>query len=181
MTHPQLEAALAKADAFIAKYPTVCQYEKLKEIETKTGYSKVYFFLLVVLSLSGLTYAVGGLKLVSDLISFVYPAYASFKAIDSGMPGDDTQWLTYWILFGGMSIIENTLTFVTEWIPFYFPIKLAFFVWLYHPHFLGAGLVYTKFLRPVLAPYIDSLKKNPQSPAVSMSNLVGEQADKKDM
>ena len=29
MTHPQLEAALAKADAFIAKYPTVCQYGEL--------------------------------------------------------------------------------------------------------------------------------------------------------
>merc|ERR1712226_766043 len=101
-------------------------YEKLKELETKTGYSKVYFFLLIVLSLGGLTYAVGGLKLVSDLISFVYPAYASFKAIDSGMPGDDTQWLTYWILFGGMSIIENTLPILTEWIPLYFPISSPF-------------------------------------------------------
>jgi len=121
---------------------------------------------------------VGGMKLISDVATFVYPAYASFKAIDGGLPGDDTQWLTYWVIFASMNIIESAMPFVTMWIPLYFPVKLAFFIWLYHPQFLGAGLVYTKILRPYMGPYLEGMKKNPQSPGVSVSSLV--QEDKKD-
>jgi receptor expression-enhancing protein 5/6 len=59
----------------------------------------VYFFFLIILSLGTVLFALGGAKLVSDLVGFVYPAYASFKAIDSADPNDDTQWLTYWVVF----------------------------------------------------------------------------------
>ena len=96
----------------------------------------------------------GGAKLLSDLLGFIYPAYASFKAIDSADPNDDTQWLTYWVVFACFSIVESALTFVVSWIPFYFFVKLAFLVWLYHPSTLGAVVVYGQVVRPFVMPYI---------------------------
>mmetsp|Transcript_58 Transcript_58/g.45 ORF Transcript_58/g.45 Transcript_58/m.45 type:complete len:151 (-) Transcript_58:110-562(-) len=141
----------------MAKYPTVSQYEKLKEIEKKTGYSKVYFFLLAIPVISTIVYTLGGAKLVTDLVSFVYPAYMSFKAIDSSNVGDDTQWLTYWVVFSFFTIIESIAGFLTDFIPFYFPLKVSFFIWLYHPKFLGAGMVYSQAIKPFVMPYLNSM------------------------
>uniref|UniRef100_A0A7S2HJA8 Receptor expression-enhancing protein n=1 Tax=Helicotheca tamesis TaxID=374047 RepID=A0A7S2HJA8_9STRA len=161
MTHPQLQEALDKIDAFLAKYPSLSQYEHLKELEKKTGYNRVYFFLLFSALLSAITFLLGGAKLVTDLVSFVYPAYMSFKAIDSGSPTEDTQWLTYWVVFGFFSIFEGTLTFLVEMIPFYFMIKVGFFIWLYHPKFLGAALVYSQVIKPAIVPYLDGAGTKP--------------------
>ena len=129
----------------------------MKEIETKTGYDKVYFFFLFCGLFGSILFLLGGAKLVSDLVSFIYPAYMSFKAIDSKDPTDDTQWLTYWVVFAFVSIIENVAVFAVEYIPFYFALKLAFFIWLYHPKFMGAGLVYTQVIKPFVLPYVKAL------------------------
>jgi receptor expression-enhancing protein 5/6 len=134
--------------------PHVVFQGRFKEIEEKTGYSKVYFFVLSFFTLVSLLLTVGGVKLLSDLVAFLYPAYASFKAIDSGKPEDDAQWLTYWVVFSFFSVIENSLWFIVGWIPMYFVLKISFFLWLYHPSFLGAGLVYQQVLRPIVLPYV---------------------------
>lgn len=159
MTHPQIDAALTKTDQFISRYPSLFQYDKLQELETKTGYSKVYFFFSIVLAFASIVFLLGGAKLVTDLVSFVYPAYMSFKAIDSGDPEADTQWLTYWVVYGFCSIVESIASFIIGWIPMYFVFKVSFFVWLYHPSFLGAGVVYTNVLRPIVMPYVESVTK----------------------
>lgn len=163
---PQVEAAISKIDAFIARYPTICQYERLKEIEKKTSYSKVYFFLAFCSLIAICLFFIGGAKLVTDLVSFVYPAYQSFKAIDSSDTTDDTQWLTYWVVFAFVTIIENVFVFVADVIPGYFIMKVGFFIWLYHPKFLGAGLIYTQAIKPVIVPYLGNAR-TPPSPSSS--------------
>jgi TB2/DP1, HVA22 family len=75
----------------------------------------------------GLLTWVGGSKLLVDLLGFVYPAYMSFKSMDTNS-GDDTQWLTYWICFSALSIVETMLAFVTALIPMYFWIKIGIIV-----------------------------------------------------
>lgn len=162
---PQVIAAIEKVDAFMAKYPTVTQYEKLKDIEKQTGYSKVYAFLLSVTVISSVIYCLGGPKLVTDLVSFIYPAYMSFKAIDSSDPSDDTQWLTYWVVYSFISIFESVCGFLTEFIPFYFFLKVFFFIWLYHPKFMGAGLVYSQVVKPFVMPHLNALHKKSTEPA----------------
>lgn len=137
--------------------------EKLKQLEEKTGYSKVYFFFLISSVISAILFFAGGMRLISDIVSFLYPAYMSFKAIDSEDPTDDTQWLTYWVVFAFFSIVEGCAEFITLWIPFYFIIKCAFFVWLYHPKFLGAGLVYTQVIKPIVMPYVTVFLSSPST------------------
>lgn len=121
--------------------------DRLRDLEKKTGQPKVYFFAAGVTFLVSLIYGLGGMKLVSDILCFAYPAYMSFKAIESADTVDDTQWLTYWVVFAFFSICENVMSFLVAFIPFFFVIKLSFFAWLYHPKFMGAGLVYKQVIK----------------------------------
>jgi len=150
---------IQRVDTFMAGYPTVCQYDRLRDLEKKTGQPKAFFFIGAVTLLSTIFYALGGWKLISDIFAFAYPAYMSFKAIDSTDPTDDTQWLTYWVVFAMFSIVENVMSFLVTWIPFYFMIKCAFFAWLYHPKFMGAGLVYKQVIKPFVMPYLQALEE----------------------
>ena len=99
------------------------------------------------------------MKLVSDLLAFAYPAYMSFKAIESTDLTDDTQWLTYWVVFALFSIVESVMDFLVMWIPFYYLIKVSFFAWLYHPKFMGAGLVYKQVIKPFVMPYFHAFEQ----------------------
>jgi receptor expression-enhancing protein 5/6 len=103
----------------------------LKELETTTGYPAAWFFAASFLFLSALVTVVGGAKLLVDIVGFVYPAYMSFKSMDSGTTatsGDDTQWLTYWVVFSFLTILESVFGFVVMLIPFYFWIKIGILV-----------------------------------------------------
>lgn len=88
--------------------------ERFKELEKKTGHSKVYFFLGACLLLFGIVYFAGGLKLITDLVGFLYPAYMSFKSMESagGLPDEATQWLTYWVVFSSLTVFEQVFTFL---------------------------------------------------------------------
>merc|ERR1719273_2621353 len=155
MDNPKVKEAIQKADEFIQKYPNLFQYSTLKKLEDQTGYSKVYFLLVIIVTIFIFIYGAGGSKLISDLVCFVYPAYMSFKAIDSQQIEDDMQWLTYWIVFSTMAILETTnVKYLFEYVPFYFFLKIAFMIWLYHPKYQGAIVVYSQVLRPLVLPYI---------------------------
>ena len=83
---------------------------------------------------------VGGAKLLVDIVGFVYPAYMSFKSMDSGSAalanGDDTQWLTYWVVFSFLTILESVFGFLVMLIPFYFWIKIGILVVCHDVKFL---------------------------------------------
>jgi receptor expression-enhancing protein 5/6 len=128
--------------------------DQLKKIEDKTGYPKAFFFLAIALVGSGILTLVGGAKLMVDLTGFVYPAYMSFKSMDSGSQ-DDTQWLTYWVVFSFLSIVESLMGFLVVLIPFYFWIKIGIIVWMYYPATRGAQVIYDQALRPLLLPYLE--------------------------
>ena len=127
--------------------PTLLHADRLRDLEKKTGQPKAYLFFAFVSLLTTIVMSIGGSKLLSDIFAFVYPAYMSFKAIDSSDASDDTQWLTYWVVFASFAVTESIMTFITAWIPFYYIIKSAFFMWLYHPKFMGAGLVYKQIIK----------------------------------
>merc|ERR1711966_109785 len=95
-----LEQASQKVDDFLASYPSLCQYDTLRELEKKTGQPKAYFFFAAVSLISAVVYGLGGMKLGSDL-----PAFMSLKAIDTPEHADDIQWLTYWVVFAIFSIL----------------------------------------------------------------------------
>eukprot|EP00536_Pseudo-nitzschia_multiseries_P015275 jgi/Psemu1/298961/fgenesh1_pm.849_\ len=153
----KIEPVVKKIDGFIAKYPAVTQYERFKDLEEKTGYPKALFFLASCSLVMILVLVTGGMKLASNLIGFLYPAYMSFKALDGGkgVDGDATQWMMYWIIFCSVNLVDETFSFVSSSIPMYYFIKISLTVWLYHPKTTGAQIIYSSGVRPYLMPMMD--------------------------
>lgn len=52
---------------------------------------------------------------------------ASIKAIESTAKEDDTQWLTYWVVYGLFSVVESISDALLFWFPFYYMSKVGSF------------------------------------------------------
>lgn len=94
--------------------------------------------------------AVRSYGLSGPIMMLLYPLYASIMAIESPYKEDDQQWLTYWVLYSIVSLVELAAWPVIAWIPFYSTAKLLIASWLVLPQFRGGIILYEKFVRPYL-------------------------------
>jgi len=94
-----------------------------------------------------------GSDFVTALIGFLYPAYMSFKALESPEAEDDIQWLTYWVVFVLLNFLDSVLGMVLSLIPLYHLAKLVLYVYLFYPKSKGATVIYNSFIRPLLKKY----------------------------
>ncbi len=105
-----------------------------EKIGVKPGVLVSSTILVIILLVA---FGLGGRFIVST-VGFLYPAYRSFKAIESDDHDDDTQWLTYWVVYAFFTVFDD----LTEWIlgilPFYHLIKLLFYIWMFWPSTNGA-------------------------------------------
>jgi receptor expression-enhancing protein 5/6 len=91
-----------------------------------------------------------GVNFFVNLLGVVYPAYMSFKALESEGHADDKQWLCYWVVFGVFTTTDTLTDSLLCWVPFYQPTKLLMLLFLAWPETRGAQLVYDRFLQPFL-------------------------------
>merc|ERR1712190_89779 len=68
-----------------------------------------------------------GMRAVVYCVGFVYPTYRSVLAIQTPDADDDKKWLTYWVVYGSITTLDNVFTFITCWIPFWECVKLLLF------------------------------------------------------
>ena len=102
-----------------------------------------------------------GASIVANFIGVMYPAFQSFKALESPNSDDDKKWLTYWLVFSAFSIMDHFAAMVLTYVPFYYIFKLCFLVYLFHPMTDGAVVIYSRYLYPTYKKYeknIDNLK-----------------------
>ncbi len=108
-------------------------------------------------------FLLGGAHFIIDLVAYLYPAYASVRAIETDETDDDTQWLTYWLVFSLFKMIEGVADSLLQYIPLYMVAKCAFLVWCFHPSFNGATVCYQAFIRPQIAPLLGHLEEKKDS------------------
>ena len=82
------------------------RFESLTRLAAQLGVKRAYLGGGLLLGALLFLFVGVGAQLFSSLVGFAFPAYASFKAIESPGKDDDTQWLTYWVVFAVFSLLE---------------------------------------------------------------------------
>ena len=70
----------------------------LNTVADKTNVKKEILAVIAVLLPVLLMISLGGAHFIIDLVAYLYPAYASVKAIETDDPEDDTMWYVTYIL-----------------------------------------------------------------------------------
>ncbi|KAI8085774.1 TB2/DP1, HVA22 family-domain-containing protein [Gilbertella persicaria] len=146
-----LDILKSKADIYLNQLDKeLSKIDYINKLEKQTGLRKSYLAVGVTAVVLTMVLLDLGAKLVTNAIAWIYPAYASFKAIESPSTEDDTQWLTYWTVVGFAQMIEYFSDILLYWFPFYYTFKVVFILWLILPQFKGAHIAYVCVLRPFL-------------------------------
>ncbi|EGV99505.1 Receptor expression-enhancing protein 6, partial [Cricetulus griseus] len=124
--------------------------EALGALEARTGVEKRYLAAGALALLSLYLLFGYGAALLCNVIGFVYPAYASVKAIESPNKEDDTVWLTYWVVYALFGLVEFFSDLLLFWFPFYYAGKCAFLLFCMSPGpWNGALILYHRVIRPL--------------------------------
>lgn len=90
---------------------------------------------------------------LSNTVCFLYPAYASYKALSlppSTLESERAleRWLMYWAVVGSWTAIEAAIGWCFTWVPFYNIIKSLVFAYLALPQSEGSSYIYRAHLAP---------------------------------
>ncbi|KAM0277622.1 hypothetical protein ACHAQH_005650 [Verticillium albo-atrum] len=88
--------------------------------------------------------------LLSSIASFLFPLFASYKALKTSDPAQLTPWLMYWVVLACVLLAESWTEWFLCWIPFYAYIRLFFLLYLVLPQTQGARLLYETYVHPFL-------------------------------
>lgn len=96
--------------------------------------------------------------MLSNIAGFIVPGYLSLQALATSSTADDTQLLTYWVVFAFLNVIEFWSKAILYWIPFYWFMKTIFLLYLALPQFGGAEIVYQTIVKPFADKYVLTAK-----------------------
>jgi receptor expression-enhancing protein 5/6 len=168
---------LKKIDALLGHFEFVVKLEKQTHLrKSHMLLGLLSFMALVVLWQSGWS-------AVCNAVGFFYPVYASFKALRTEEADDDTEWLTYWVVYGSFIFSEDFFDFLVpeslEWTGFvYYMLKIAFLLWLMLPQTRGAGKVFQYIVEPIVSRFEVHIDKN-LNKVVRGANVIYEEGQKK--
>lgn len=94
-----------------------------------------------------------GQTYITQLIAVLYPAFMSFLTLESDTETMNKQWLTYWVVYGAFSIVDQFAGFILSFIPFYYFLKVGFLVWCMHPATQGSTIIYDTYILPTYSQY----------------------------
>jgi len=156
--------SLHKLTAFLDK---IGPLEALKE---KTGVPSLYLGLGLFILFSAITIKLAGFAAFCNFVGLVYPAYMSFKTIESEtvLEGDlfiededeHIHWLMYWAVYGTFHVAETIASSVFFRIPYYHAFKFALLVWCFLPQTRGSVKVYNTVFRPLLKKHQDNIEQH---------------------
>ncbi|EPQ51771.1 hypothetical protein GLOTRDRAFT_65359 [Gloeophyllum trabeum ATCC 11539] len=89
-------------------------------------------------------------RLISSVSAFLYPGYASFKTLSQRPASEEEleRWLMYWSVLGCIVGVEYVAEWLISWLPFYYPIKTLFLLYLALPQTQGSSYLYLHHIKP---------------------------------
>ncbi|KAI9303770.1 TB2/DP1, HVA22 family-domain-containing protein [Cunninghamella echinulata] len=119
-------------------------FQKMEQI---TKIPKVYLAIILSLITFLLLFFNVASQLITNLIAWIYPAYASLQTIENDSYSKRQQWITYWVILTGFHFIEYFEDTLLYWLPFYYLFKTIFILYLILPAFKGAIQIHSKFFQ----------------------------------
>ncbi|KAI5365019.1 hypothetical protein Slin15195_G045570 [Septoria linicola] len=135
---------LSQLDKELSKYPALNNFEQqtsVPKVYVVLGLSALYFF-LVFFNIAG--------EFLVNTAGFAIPAYYSLQALFTTNKADDSQWLTYWVTYAFLTVLESAINAV-YWFPFYYTFKFILVLWMALPQTGGAQIVFRSLLQPLFA------------------------------
>lgn len=127
------------------------EFSDVTPIESLSKALKIHPAYVLLLSFSLLFVPINiGLfpKFFVGLLGFIYPAYMSLKLTHRKNRDSLKQWLTYWVIFGLFELLDGFFMLIfLHILPFFYPIKALFIIWLFYPKSKGATLLYERLFR----------------------------------
>ncbi|KAK7206482.1 TB2/DP1, HVA22 family-domain-containing protein [Myxozyma melibiosi] len=93
----------------------------------------------------------GIIKLLSSVVSFGYPVYASYKSLRARNQAAVESWAIYWVVMSVVTTTETWFGFMFTWLPLYQFARLGFTVWLVLPGSNGSNYIYYEYIEPTLS------------------------------
>lgn len=152
---------------------------QIKELARNAGVESGVIIGAAGVLFSIITLLVFGATILTLVITVLYPAAKSIQALETEETDDDKQWLTYWIIFGIFTLLDDFLGCILNMIPYYFWIKLVFFIYLFAPQTNGSKTIYEKVVKPLLDKYKDKIEQlisEVKSSAGDAANLAKQEA-----
>ncbi|KAL1888999.1 hypothetical protein Sste5346_009179 [Sporothrix stenoceras] len=87
-------------------------------------------------------------KALASIASFLFPLFASYKALNTADPAQLTPWLMYWVVLACVVLVESWTDWILVWIPFYHYFRLFFLLYLVLPQTQGARVLYQQYIHP---------------------------------
>jgi receptor expression-enhancing protein 5/6 len=131
----------------VLKNPATKKYANL--IEEKTKIPIELSILGVIGVLAAFLFIGIGANIITNIVGFIYPFYATLKSIEADNREENQEWLIYWVVFALFCIVDNFIHYVLYWLPIFYPIKVTFLLWCMIPKFKGAKTVYENLIKPI--------------------------------
>ena len=102
-----------------------------------------------------------------------YPLFMSFLQLAKKTELGQRQWLSYWVLFAIVQVIDQTITETKLNIKSYYALKLGFLIYLMHPSTFGATVICEMVVKPKpIRKAVDKTKKVPGKMVMKISELI---------
>lgn len=161
--------ALSAACAAMSTVVEAMSWEKLDRrlgevhvIQALAAYLNVKPMTIFTLAATGclgfFLFGLGG-QLICTGVGALYPAFETFKVLESKKADPQLMqfWLTYWVVFAMITSAEFATFYVIAMLPFYYPMKLAFLMYLTSPSYGGAVAIYRWVIAPTFASHQESI------------------------
>lgn len=96
---------------------------------------------------------------LATCLCLLFPAYETFKALETEETEDDARLLMFWVVFGFFYFCDQMLSWVFSFIPLYHIFRMILIMYIFLPQFNGCDKLYHWIVYPALSKYQDKIQK----------------------
>ena len=81
------------------------------------------------------------------------------QSIEKDNEDQKKVWLTYWIVFGLLTSLDDSFGWVFNMVPGFYALRLVVYIWMFYPRANNGATTIYKQLKPLLVSFREKLHK----------------------